>query len=269
MMTLNNFFMKYYVYPLTHPHTEVYNIYNTLTYGLILAVMVFAVYKLLTKMNVKVDKNFFFAVTPFIAVASLLRVLRDADILTSNVLVSPLIYIVTFFVTLLVLTICLIVDKYSNHEVPYYTPMSLTGISIFLAFFVNYRLESTFPGLMIFGLAFIISGAFVMYSKYFKGTLLSNMNLGILSASLLDASSTFVGVQYYGYIEKHVVPNYLIQHLGAWVMFPLKIVVILLALYLIDSTEESENFKNFIKFAILTVTLGPGLRNVLRLMMGV
>jgi len=78
-----------------------------------------------------------------------------------------------------------------------------------------------------------------------------------------------VGVEFYSAVEKHVLPNFLIAHLGgAWIMFPLKFFVILLALWAIDNSETDTFFTNFLKFAILTITLGPGARNTLRLAMG-
>jgi len=100
-------------------------------------------------------------------------------------------------------------------------------------------------------------------------TILTPTNLFILSMAMFDAASTFVGMEIYGYSEKHVLPTFLITIFGPWVMFPLKFLVVLLALYVIDHVEEDSFFKNFIKFAILTVTLGPATRNTLRLMMGV
>ena len=52
-------------------------------------------------------------------------------------------------------------------------------------------------------------------------------------------------------------------------MIPLKLVVVLLAVYLIDRLEEDTQFRNVVKLVILAVTLGPGTRNTLRILMGV
>jgi len=91
-----------------------------------------------------------------------------------------------------------------------------------------------------------------------------------MSAAMIDAASTVIAVSYYDYGEKHVLPNFLFGLFGtAWVMLPLKFFVVLGALYIIDRYEQDELFRNFIKFAIVTVTLGPGIRNTLRLAMGV
>jgi uncharacterized membrane protein len=87
---------------------------------------------------------------------------------------------------------------------------------------------------------------------------------------MFDAASTVVGMTAYGYSEKHILPTFVINLFGTpWVMLPLKFIVIVFALYFIDKLEEDTQFNNIIKFAILVVTLGPGSRNTLRMLMGV
>lgn len=88
-------------------------------------------------------------------------------------------------------------------------------------------------------------------------------------AHIFDASSTFVAVDFYGYGEQHVVPSALTKLTGtAFVMYPLKIIVILSALYVIDLYVEDRTVKNMLKLAIFILGLAPGLRNFLSLSMG-
>jgi uncharacterized membrane protein len=88
-------------------------------------------------------------------------------------------------------------------------------------------------------------------------------------AHLFDASSTYIAVDYYGYYEQHVLPSALTTLFGtALVMFPLKIVVILGALYIIDTYIEDRTIANMLKLAIFILGLAPGLRNFLSLIMG-
>ena len=48
-------------------------------------------------------------------------------------------------------------------------------------------------------------------------------NLMIIYAHMLDASSTYIGVDWFSYYEKHVVPTFLIDLTGsAAIMFPLE-----------------------------------------------
>jgi uncharacterized membrane protein len=88
-------------------------------------------------------------------------------------------------------------------------------------------------------------------------------------AHLFDASSTYIAVDFYGYNEQHVLPNALTGLVGsAIVMFPLKIAVILGALYIIDTYIEDRTVANMLKLAIFILGLAPGLRNFLSLIMG-
>ena len=114
----------------------------------------------------------------------------------------------------------------------------------------------------------LVSAPFVLLG--FKWSLLKDkFNLGVLLAHLLDASSTFIAVDYYGYGEQHVLPNALTQMVdSAIVMFPLKIAVILPALYIIDTYVEDKTIRNMLKLAIFILGLAPGIRNFLSLAMG-
>ena len=88
-------------------------------------------------------------------------------------------------------------------------------------------------------------------------------------AHLFDASSTFIAVSFYGYSEQHVLPNALYNLTGtALVMYPLKITVILFALYIIDTYVEDRTIKNMLKLAIFILGLAPGLRDFLSLIIG-
>jgi uncharacterized membrane protein len=114
----------------------------------------------------------------------------------------------------------------------------------------------------------LLTAVFVLIGR--KWSLLKDkFNLSILSAHLLDASSTFIAVDYYGYGEQHVLPNALTQLAdSAIIMYPLKIAVILPALYIIDTYVEDKTIRNMLKLAIFILGLAPGIRNFLSLAMG-
>jgi uncharacterized membrane protein len=56
---------------------------------------------------------------------------------------------------------------------------------------------------------------------------------------------------------------------GAYVMIPLKLTVVLIALYLINEEVNNKDLKNILKITIMCLGLAPGLRNLLRTIMGV
>src|SRR3989338_7634308 len=94
-MALSDFLNTYYIQPL-YSETAGYNVVNTITYALILAIAVFAIYKVLKKLEIPIDCNFFIATLPFLFLGGLLRALQDAGVLKSVLFVAPILYIVEF-----------------------------------------------------------------------------------------------------------------------------------------------------------------------------
>ena len=265
-MSSESFFNTYFLNPL-YAGDAVYNIYNTAVYAVILIIAVFAIYKILKKLEIPIDLNFFVAATPYILLAGVFRVLRDSGILTSPIFVAPLIYITVFALAFSVLLVTITIEK--RYRYHYDLPMFAIGLALLL-YFGRYL---SFPKLIIAGQVLGLTALTVLIiyalNKVKNFSIFTPMNIFILSAAMFDAASTFVGVSLYGYGEKHVLPNFLFGIFGPWIMFPLKFAVVLLALWAIDSAETDSYFKNFLKFAILCVTLGPGTRNTLRMIMGV
>ena len=110
------------------------------------------------------------------------------------------------------------------------------------------------------------------------GDVVFTLLYSILFAHLLDASSTFIGVDYLDYIEKHVVPTFFIDLAGRYtdhpsiVMYPLKLLVFIPVLYMLDRQFDVDKEKRLIglmKLAILVLGLSPAVRNILRLLVGV
>jgi len=120
------------------------------------------------------------------------------------------------------------------------------------------------------GIILILVGvwAAIFYGiNYFKPKILSKINATIIIAHLLDASSTFAALTYFGYYEQHVLPNFLINIFGPWIMIPLKIVVVWIVLYYIDKESNDKFFNNFLKIIILILGLSLGIRDCLTIAM--
>ena len=91
-------------------------------------------------------------------------------------------------------------------------------------------------------------------------------NKATLSVQMIDAVTTFVSMNYFGYGEQHVVPNIIISATGTPFSFVLvKLAVVILGLNIIDKYSEDEESRNLFKFAIALLGMGPGLRSLLRL----
>ncbi|KAF5409966.1 MAG: hypothetical protein C5S43_05585 [Candidatus Methanocomedens sp.] len=100
------------------------------------------------------------------------------------------------------------------------------------------------------------------------------INITILLAHMLDASSTFFGVDFLGYYEKHVVPSFLIDLTGtASIMFPLKLIIFIPVIYILDTQfdddDESKRLRDLVKLTIIVLGLAPATRNTVRMVLGI
>jgi len=92
----------------------------------------------------------------------------------------------------------------------------------------------------------------------------------LFAAHYLDAAATFVGIDYYHYREKHVLPEFLIDLTGtAAVMFVLKFAVLSVIIYAMEHQYRKEMLENprlagLVRIAVLVLGLAPGTRDMLR-----
>ncbi len=97
----------------------------------------------------------------------------------------------------------------------------------------------------------------------------------LFASHYLDGAATWRGVDVHGYSEKHVIPSLLIELTGtAAVMVPLKFAVVTFVVYLMEiayreDLEDSPNLAWLVKVAVMVLGLAPGMRDMLRLAMGV
>lgn len=108
---------------------------------------------------------------------------------------------------------------------------------------------------------------------------LSPVNALMAYGQFLDGTATFWGIDFFGYQEKHVLPSFLISLTGtALVMFPLKLAFLLFVFYLIDiayrkelydASDKPTTLVGLLKLTVLALGMGPGTRDMLRLVMGV
>ncbi|MEW5760096.1 MAG: DUF63 family protein [Candidatus Thermoplasmatota archaeon] len=102
----------------------------------------------------------------------------------------------------------------------------------------------------------------------------SGINLTLLFGHVIDAASTYRGMEIYGYVEKHVLPTFLINLTGMpAIMLLIKPLLILVVIYIIDveyeDVRENKELSFLLKLCILVLGLAPGIRDMLRIAMGV
>ena len=118
-----------------------------------------------------------------------------------------------------------------------------------------------------------------------KALLAHPMVLGMVFGQLCDGFATMVGIDMFGYGEKHPVSDAVIQFggsindsigldwgEGAWLFALVKTLLIGLIVWLFVQMrveKRQEHFRLLIVLAVLIVGLAPGLRDIGRLMLGV
>ena len=116
-MFIEDFINDNFVTPLCRYYTTV----GTITYGIILILVVWGTYKLLRRLRIKIDKRFFIGLLPFIIYGGWTRALRDhmLGIYQSNLFCSPPIYFFIFAVTWASILLGLFIEKRTKKKYTY------------------------------------------------------------------------------------------------------------------------------------------------------
>jgi len=222
---------------------------------------------------VRLDKYFAVSLVPAIVFGIVVRVLADAGFYLKSDWwsVTPGIYLTALAFASAYLAASLYVQKKSGIE---YWKLSLVIGTLVLPYFLLNLAGYMKHPLRIFyplALAVLILGLVYFVSLLCEKTRIFRMkeNFIIIFAHLLDGSGTFVGMEYFGFSEEHIIPEMLINLAGsAAIMIPLKLAVILAAIYLIEKWKEEEGvdlYYGMIKITLFILGIGPGTRNALLL----
>lgn len=265
------FVQRYYIDPIIYDTG--YNPVDTVTWAIILGLAILGLIKLLGRWGFSMDERLLLATLPYILAGSSLRVIEDADLVAAPwryLLITPLIFFLVFFVTAacLLLTRKIWGEKYHAK----YAAAGLLWTLLNLAVLSAVGIKNAWVIAAVFLLGSALAGGILYYRRHVPALnfLDDRFNLMIIYAHMLDASSTYIGVDWFGYYEKHVVPTFLIDLIGsAAIMFPLKMLILLPVLSMIDKSLEEPSLRNLIKLTLITLGLAPAVRNTLRLALGI
>jgi len=304
-MVMYDFFQQYFIDPIVTQGVAGYNIFNTPVYALGFAIAAFAAYKLLKLLKIKIDRSFLIGILPFILAGGVWRVVRDARIIESPLLVTPLIYFSLFVAAVSTLLVSVGVERFliSRKKVRagfYFKIWLMLGLIVLL---YGFSLLSQLPvqnwdalGIIaalsagwavVFFAAHKLSGtsrtlgsAVQQKSKTSARKIkalavFTKENTGLLWVHMFDATTTFTALQFFaqnGYYEQHVLSGAVIDALGPVGQFALKLVVLIPVLWLLDRElprKQDAQLRGFLKIAILILGLALGVRNGLRLGFGI
>ncbi|MGC9444732.1 MAG: DUF63 family protein [Candidatus Methanospirareceae archaeon] len=278
--TLREFITTYYIHPITHDTG--YNPVNTITWALVLVGFLFLTLKLLQLLKIRIDRRFIAAVLPYIVAGATLRVIEDAEFVRpplSYLLITPLIFFLIFGCCLLLLILALLIATTRRVvTVPYTHVFGIFGLlwclgNLALLFWFA-SIEVLWVPAAVIGIAGALTGAiYALASKSPLGFLTDRLNLAVIAAHLLDATSSFIGIDLLGYSGKHVIEGLIVEYTGtAAGMYLLKLGILIPILHVLDTqfTDEHEDeLRNLVLLALLMIGLAPAVRNTLRMTLGV
>ena len=279
---ISEFIYKYYIDPIRYG--QPYNVVDTLTYAIILICSVYLIYCWLKRSGITLDRTFVLATIPYVVLGGVLRVVQDTGMITSDLrflLVTPLIYFVLFFFTAGILffsrfveqqglvknflhlygaigaasafTVSLILAAYG---------ITTTRIDLFVLFIIPLMAVTTTAVLWAF-IRYVLSWKYVNNLLY----------ITLIFGHMLDASATSFGIDLHPalrYVEQHVVGSNLIEWTGtAFVMFPLKLIVLFPGIYILElyRKEADPDFWHLVVLAMIIVGLAPGIRDMTRMVL--
>lgn len=258
-----------------------YNPLNTIVYSLIGLVLIFLIIRLVEFINsvgrkrwpeahidIFPDRWFGLALIPYIMMGSVMRALNDTDIITTRLLETPLIFFLIIILALSALIISYLIGVQTMKDWRW----GFGGIGFVVLLFpvvqIGFLVENWKGGLQVGAIAGLWVAGLITARYLFGKRYFSDENLPVLATQMFDASSTFVAVTWWGYIEKHVLPSFLFEQLGTWIFFPIKFFLVLGALISFDYLlEEDPILKRWLKVVIFLFGMATGMRDLLRLMM--
>lgn len=277
---MNEFIYKYFLDPINS--NTGYNLINTLTYGIIAIICVYLIFKILERYKVKIEKEFIYGTLSFVLLGSTMRVVTDSIhtgvlmpvtflqslILNSHLYdygyftASPGIYLIVSF---LFLSSFIITYKMKRIDL-------LKYIGLFL-FAFNFLIILPFMQYFLYSIPVLILAAipFLLALKYFKNPFYAL----VIAGQALDGAATFFVIDFFGkftgvyYWEQHVFSRAVGDIFGTYFTFYLlKVLIAFLAVYFIDREKLTENEKNYIILILAIIGLAPGIRDVLRMIVG-
>jgi uncharacterized membrane protein len=285
---ISDFIYKYYIDPIRLGQS--YNIVDTLTYAIILVIGVYLLYRWMSQSTwlsdsgFTIDARFILATLPYVVLGGVLRVVQDTGMIKGDLqflLVTPLIYFVLFFFTIAMLFLSRFITLKG------FTDNILTGYAfagivstfvvslVLLAWGINHAHVDLFILTIIPLMAITATLLVWACMRYLLGWkyVTDSLYITLLFGQLLDASATSYGIDLHPsvqYIEQHVVGSGLIELTHtAFVMFPLKLVVLFPAIYIMEIYRKEANpaFWHLVLLAMIVVGLAPGIRDMARMVL--
>lgn len=265
------FFEKYFWSGIIND--SAYNWIDTTVYALLFVGFVWLLYgRFFKARKIEINAQFMAALSGWIVFGSALRASEDAEIYKTWLLVTPFFYITAFVISFSILLICL---KF-NSKSPYWKCWGASGYALGILSLLRLPI-SNISGIFWVACVWALWIAIFLACMRLAPKFFTKWNAAVLSAQMLDASSTFVALTFFSnFWEKHILGStlmlffeqrnlLLISGSASWIMFALKLLVVPAVLYAVDKYSETESEKKFVKMIVFMLGAAVGLRNTLEI----
>ena len=280
-MPNEDFIYNYFVRPIISKTG--YNPINTTAYALFAIAALYVIWNIFRSKKITVDKNFVYAIIPFVLFGSTMRVVTDAIdnkvftavtpihkvIIDSHLYdygyftITPGIYLVTAGILFLCMGLLHMLKK------PQY--LAHSGVALWLFHFMLLLPFMKFMLNLIPVLVLAVIPTVIVWC-YLKNEIYTL----VVAGHALDGAATFYVIDIFGpttgkiYFEQHVVGSFIGDMFHTYFAFYLvKVIISGSVAYLLQKEKnEAENFKNFVALAIMIMGFAPGIRDILRMVVG-
>lgn len=255
------FLGEHFIGPIVHGTG--YNLINTMAFAFALVAALVAIDRAFGARRVRLENKLWWHLIPMVVLGGTLRALQDRSFFAfmgvfQYLFVTPMIYFTLFALAMLLL--CMERRSGKNALLP--------AGSLLACFFLGFAFigGNNFHGFFLaLGLTAIVFS--ITYIIFRKMRFMTKENASAILAHALDACSSVTAITILGtFKEQHVLPNIIFTHIPFYFFIPLKVGLALLAVHVIDK-ETKGNWNWLLKFTVLVLGLGPGIRNSIAILM--
>ncbi|MEM0372775.1 MAG: DUF63 family protein [archaeon] len=239
-----------------------YNPVNTVTYIAVALVLLYATVVVFRKMRITANDTLFHDIAPFVFLGGVLRALQDIQFFApigvfQYFFVTPLIYF-SLYATVLAL---IVIQSKTKKRVVRITGWTALSLALIVAAVNLKRIDGLLIALALFCAVF---GLVYLAMKKAKQGVLRGVNVFPFAGHALDACSSVTAITIVGgFTEQHVLPNIIFSYIPFWTFIPIKVAIVLAALYVVDRDVSDVRWRFALKMLLFALGMGPGVRNTL------
>ncbi|HJJ28586.1 MAG TPA: DUF63 family protein [Methanocorpusculum sp.] len=263
-----------------------YSVALTIVYAILVILGLYILYRWLKHMKIAIDAPFVLTGITYVVLGGILHVIGDTKLIPDPwefLMETPQVYILVMIFAILVLWGSIVLER-RHIVIKYTTPFMLGGIiPSAIAFLVLVVFGLTGPVgkfdipvllIVLLTAAAATAAVWALLRYVFRWKYVTDpVYIALLASHFLDASATGYAISVHpkGYIEQHVLGSGLIELTGTgYIMFALKFVVLVIAIWILEKFRHEEGMSpvwHLVLLAMIVVGLGPGIRDLLRMVL--